>query len=651
MSLGWGRTEGNGRNRGRGGVVATATTLAVAAAAMGLPATTAHATSTGPDGSLSQHASDRARAAVARTTERRQDADGPDTTAPLAPRITLAAPYTECLSDDCRKAGGPGVAATFTFAPNEADSDIVSYQYKLSSDPTWSSVTGETATVTRIPQQSGLYLLEVRAVDGTGWPGESARLDFMVARGEGAIGRWHFDEAGGTALDSGTVEGKARHHATLTGGATRDDRGRRGVRTYDSEGIPLPSPATDRGLSLDGSTGHAATSDPVVNTRASYTLSAWVRPDTLGSTDRTVLAQDGGFRLSYDASAGTWTLLPSAPGAADHRTLVAEQPATPKAWTHLAATYDASADEARLYVNGRLQATGTVPGTGAQDGPLQFGRALSDESNAEYIDYFAGSIDEVAVWQRVLTDKEIADEARLMLGDGRNAVELVGDWSADGASGPVLTDTTSGYGPELTLSGGAAPNGDSIELDGVNGAATADGPLVDGAGSFTVSTDVVLDGAAVSTWDVGRAGQIFARRTADGSTWGLWYEAAPMQTVFDPETLEMKLVPAGYWHFGRMNADGTYDAVMSDEAARTDVPVELTGVYDAQNGTIELYVGNNRNGGALTVANAPGPGEFTVGATTDGDSRTRHLPARINDIRVWAGAATSSQQVSEMTGD
>ncbi|WP_078855573.1 LamG domain-containing protein [Streptomyces sp. MBT28] len=597
--------------------MATATMLAVAAAALTLPATTAHAAST----------------------------------APLAPRITLAAPYTECLADDCRKAGGPGVAATFAFAPNEADSEIVAYQYILSSDPTWSSVAGETATVTRIPQEAGLYRLKVRAVDGTGWPGQSAYLDFMVASGEGAIGRWHFDEADGAALDSGTVEGKTRHHATLTGGATRDERGRRGVRTHDSEGVPLPSPATDRGLSLDGSTGHAATSGPVVNTRESYTLSAWVRPDTLGSTDRTVLAQDGGFRLSYDAAEGAWTLLTSAPGTTDHRTLVAEQPATPKAWTHLAATYDAPADVARLYVNGRLQAVDTAPGTGATDGPLQFGRALSKESPAEYTDYFDGSIDEVAVWQRALIDKEIADEARLMLGDGRNAVESVGAWSADGASGPVLTDTASGYGHELALSGGAALNGDNLELDGVNGAATADGPLLDGAGSFTVNTDVTLDGAAVSTWDVGRAGQVFARRTADGSTWGLWYEAAPMRTVFDPETFEEKLVPVGYWHFGRMNADGTYDAVVSDEAARTDVPVELTGVYDAQDGTIELYVGNRRNGGALTVANAPGPGEFTVGATTDGDTRTRHLPARINDIRVWAGAAGSSQQILEMTAD
>ncbi|MFH8978456.1 hypothetical protein [Streptomyces sp. NPDC017890] len=52
----------------------------------------------------------------------------------------------------------------------------------------------------------------------------------------------------------------------------------------------------------------------------------------------------------------------------------------------------------------------------------------------------------------------------------------------------------------------------------------------------------------------------------------------------------------------------------------------------------------------MPFTNASGAGEFTVGATTDGDTWTRHLPARIKDVRVWAGAMASSQQISEVTG-
>ncbi|MFH9735607.1 hypothetical protein [Streptomyces sp. NPDC017260] len=244
----------------------------MAAAALTLPTTTAHAASAGPDVPPSQHASERARAAVTQAAQRQQGSEEADTTAPLPPRITLAAPYTECSSNDCRKGGGPGVAAKISFAPNEADTGIVSYQYIISSQDTWSSVTGATATVTHTPQQSGLYRLQVKAVDETGWPGSPAYLDFMVAAGQKDIGRWHFDEVSGAALDSGAEEGTARHDATLTGGATRDDRGRRGVRTHDSLGTDLPSPVTDRGLALDGNSGYAATSGPVVDTRESYTL-------------------------------------------------------------------------------------------------------------------------------------------------------------------------------------------------------------------------------------------------------------------------------------------------------------------------------------------------------------------------------------------
>ncbi|MEU4148506.1 LamG domain-containing protein [Streptomyces parvulus] len=590
-------------------------------------------------------------AATAQAHQQRQGSERAEDTRPLPPHILLAAPYAECLPDDCPKAGGPGVTAKFTFAPDETDTDIVSYRYHLSSQDTWSSVTGETTTVTYTPQRSGLYRLEVQAVDQGGRAGESTTLTFMVAAGKTDVGRWHFAEANGAALDTGTHAGAVRHDATLSGGATRDDRGRRGVLTHDSEGVPLPSPVTDRGLVLDGGGQYAETNGPVLDSGESYTLSAWVRPDTLGDRDRTVLAQNGGFRLSYDAARGTWAVRAARPDEADHRTVVAaEQPATPKVWTHLAAVHDATAEETRLYVNGRLQATGTAPGAGAPDGPLQFGRALSAGSATEYTDYFDGSIDEVALWQRPLTDTEIADEARLVSGDGRNAVESVADWSADGATGGALTDTASGYDARLTLSGGATLDGETLVLDGVDGAATADGPPVDGAGSFTVSTEVTLNGADVSTWEAGRAGQIVGQRAADGSTWGLWYETTGTTWVLDPDTFEQISVPVGFWRFGRLNADGTYVAVTSNEPARPDRPIRLTGVYDAQDGVIKLYVGTNQNGDARSVPNASGTGGFTVGATTDGESRTRHLPARIGDVRVWAGAAASSQQLLEMNG-
>src|SRR5690606_7611458 len=262
-------------------------------------------------------------------------------------------------------------------------------------------------------------------------------------------------------------------------------------------------------------------------------------------------------------------------------------------WTHLAAVYDASAKQLRLYVNGRLQGSDTVSAAWAAEGPLQIGRVLWRDA---YTDYFAGSIDEVTVWQQALTGDLIADEARLMNSPDRAAVELVADWSADRGSGSTVPDTTSGYGRSLSLSGGAVLNGEAMVFDGTDDSAATAGPVVDGTGSFTVTTLAALDSGRLLAKPVGYTGQILGQRAVDGSAWGIWFERTGSTTVLDEETLEEKTVPEGFWRFGRLNADGSFSAVASSEAAVMDGMVRLTGVFDARTDEISLYLSRNVNG-------------------------------------------------------
>ncbi|MFR9799025.1 LamG-like jellyroll fold domain-containing protein, partial [Streptomyces sp. MS06] len=105
------------------------------------------------------------------------------------------------------------------------------------------------------------------------------------------------------------------------------------------------------------------------------------------------------------------------------------------------------------------------------------------------------------------------------------------------------------------------------------------------------------------------------------------------------------------WQFGRLNADGSFTSVASDEVAATDSMVRLTGVYDAQSGTISLYVGHVRNGGPQAFTARVGAGEFAVGKAFTGGVWGHYLPARIADVRLWAGAMAGSEQVSETVGD
>ena len=236
------------------------------------------------------------------------------------------------------------------------------------------------------PQASGTYSLFVRAKDNVGRYGATTVVDFLVAAGAGPVGRWHFDEDSGVAVDS---SGAAGHDATLSAGAVRNDRGRRGELWYDDSGRPLATPRTDKGMSLNGTSGYAATSGPVLETRSAYTVAAWARPDKM-SADGIVVSQDGAggyspFLIWYEKDTLSWCFgvkeKDEATGKAYFGACAKNNAAQVNAWTHLAGTYDPATQQLKFYVNGVPQGTATVVRFVVRDGsagdrPLQVGQRL-----------------------------------------------------------------------------------------------------------------------------------------------------------------------------------------------------------------------------------------------------------------------------------
>ncbi|MGW2840994.1 LamG-like jellyroll fold domain-containing protein [Streptomyces sp. NPDC001493] len=575
-----------------------------------------------------------------------------DPTAPKAPVITIGAPYTSCTSNDCQAMGGPGQKATFTFAAASGDANNTAYQYKLSGAAAWSAeTTGAKVSQVITPERSGTYTLYVRAKDVVGRWGAQGAVDFLVAAGEGPVARWHFDEDSGAAVDSETADGA--NDLTLQGTVKRDDRGRRGVITQDSQGVPLDTPVTDKGLAFDGTAGYAAASSPVLETRSPYSVAAWVKLNSTAANASILSGRDSvssPFLFGYLTSAKGWYFGVRDPAQNDYYWGVAsDTPAVTGVWTHVAATFDPGTGVVQLYINGKVQiSTAHVTGSWPSTGNLEVGR---HEYSTGPGMYFNGSIDEVALWQRTLTPEEVTDEARLLTSQGNAGVELVADWSAATSTGTTLTDATSGYGRSLELTGGATLDGEAAVLDGVDDAATASAPVVDDTGSFTVTTSVEVNGAKLGAEPVGYSGQVLGQRTATGSSWGLWYEVRGSETVLDEETLEESTVATGVWHFGRLEDDGTYSSVVSDEVALTDSPVRLTGVFDAQDGTISLYVGYNRNAEPRAFTAKAGSGEFAAGKGFTSSAWGHFLPERISEIRLWAGAMAGPDQISERVGD
>lgn len=194
----------------------------------------------------------------------------------------------------------------------------------------------------------------------------------------GLVAAWSFNEGAGSTLtdgsgggNTGTVVGPTWTAAGKYGGALTFD----GTNDY----VTVPDAA-----SLD--------------LGSSMTLEAWVRP-TASSGWRTVLLKETPTSLAYSLYSASGTNRPSV--WIDGTSSVGSAALTTSAWSHVAATYNGS--RLRVYVNGVLRAdravTTPVP---VSTGPLKIG------GNAVWGEWFAGQIDEVRMYDRVLTAAEIA---------------------------------------------------------------------------------------------------------------------------------------------------------------------------------------------------------------------------------------------------
>jgi hypothetical protein len=596
-----------------------------------------------------------------------------DSKAPQKPSVTAWTTYSECVSGgSCVAAGGPGKAGTAVFGPAPGETSTNNgYRFRLSTDAAWSEwKTGATYKATFTPPSSGTYLLHVQA-KSTAYPlgGDEQIVRFLVSEGPKPVAHWNFDESGGAAVDTSTSDSALRDDLTLSG-AVRTPNGRRGeiVKEPATETTPAIL-GPDQAMKLSDS-GYAATTKPILQTAGAYTVATWVR---LGATGRnlTVAGQDGTyyspFFLSYCEDVKTWCVRLAdadiASTSLSNQRVNAKDPAQVGAWTHLAMTVDHDKNVLSLYVNGQLQGTDAITSNWSANGGFQIGRV---KYKGIYTDAFTGEIDEVTLWQAAKSATEIADEARLLDGSdgtGLPHLELVADLKADGASGTTLQDTTSNYGPTLTLGSGARLDGESVILDG-SGGAEFGAPLVDATGSFTVAVETMVDGATLKDKPDGYRAQILGQRTATGSSWGLWFEKTGVDAtghevldengdpVIDEATGEplSEAWALGRWHFGRLSADGSGVSVRSDEVAVLGTEVELTGAYDAHTRQISLFL-IDRQGEPTAFTATASSGGAAVGKGWLNSGWGNHMPGRVNHIRLWAGAVQSAHHKSAVVGD
>ncbi|MFH9397320.1 LamG-like jellyroll fold domain-containing protein [Streptomyces sp. NPDC017556] len=581
-----------------------------------------------------------------------------DTDSPPPPIVTSADGIYK-PAETSPAAGGVGSSGRFTFTPADTNptmtgiqSDVVSYKWRLNSGPVSAPISvakGAATTQTITPNQAGENNIQVWGYDAASHSSLTASYSFLVKGAEKPSGVWHLDNNGADSTSA------IQHPLTLGGSSAYTALARSGAGA----------------LKLNGTTDYAATGSSVLDTSKSFAVSAWVRPGDV-SRSQTVLSQKGtnlsSYALHYSALAGKWAFskyASDAVGAAAVRSYSTAQPVL-NTWTHLAGVYNAADQTIQLFVNGVPQGQ-PVASTYAwnSSGPMQFGRF---HSNGSFVENLNGSLDEVHVWSRAVTDAEIAQDARLEdkdIGDGTAGdpvPALVAKWDATdmaNATGTTVKDT-SHFGRNLTLNGAALTRfttGDpelgeevtttqTMTLNGTSAYAAATGPIVDDTGSFTATAWVMLDPAKLADTSKSYAVQVFGQSGTSQSSWGVWYEQPAGSAQ-------------GRWTFGRPDKDGTGAVWTESESTATTtatlgVPVMVTVVHDAQAaanpddtsrlGALKLYVGSALVGGEDGVPySAPwqGGGAFEIGRAKINGIAARYYPGKIDSVRVWAGASST----------
>jgi hypothetical protein len=162
------------------------------------------------------------------------------------------------------------------------------------------------------------------------------------------------------------------------------------------------------GLAFNGSSSAATTSN-FLNTSASFSVSAWVLLADIGNW-HTAVSQDGsnvsGFFLQYSAVDNAWAFSRTASDSTSAVTTRALASLPPRVgyWQHLVGVYDSGAGQLRLYVDGRRAGVASYTSSWNAGGNFVVGRALWTNPT----DWFSGSVDQVCVWNRALSDSDVS---------------------------------------------------------------------------------------------------------------------------------------------------------------------------------------------------------------------------------------------------
>ncbi|MFJ4681694.1 LamG domain-containing protein [Kitasatospora sp. NPDC088783] len=549
-----------------------------------------------------------------------------DTTTPSGPTVT-SANYPGATDATAPLPWTDGVGRYASFTLKATTTSITKYQWSLDGSPFTDVATTNSAaqTVKVLPQTPGLHVLSARAVNAAGTVSQPEAYYFNVLGGQGQRAGWNMD---GNLNGAGT-----QVPAALGAGATAGAAGHLGTA-----------------LSFNGNaqSGYAQTDAAVLDTSKSYTVSAWVLFDGTPNA-RVAVSQNGPDYFSYTLGVGMaggtdphWSFkIQTNEAGADATSTSVNSPAVAPTgqWTHLTGVYDKAANSIRLYVNGASVGSALVPSSiWNGHSTVQIGR---DRWNKLWSAPWAGSVDEVKMWDRALTPAEItqvAADQQFATGTPAKAV-----WHLDETASPVIgapeTDALTAYnGPQTNATG---ITGQAVHLDGTDDYLRTARPQVDGTRDFSVSAWVKLPkpaaGDTTAKTAVNQIGQ-------HNSEFMLYYSSTLKRWIFGrykEDTAVDTLVRT-------MQPDCTAGTLVNGVPCFADTTGEWThliGVNDTTAKKTRLYINGYLVGEADYTQNSPwaNPGPLQIGAFNHEGANGQFFGGDIDDVRVFDRIVTAPE--------
>jgi hypothetical protein len=209
----------------------------------------------------------------------------------------------------------------------------------------------------------------------------------------GLVHHWKFDEGMGMLTADSSGRGNT---GTLTG-----------VPNWMSPGAPIPNTSNPFALMFDGTDDYVALQtslSPVLGATAS--LSSWIKTTQTGANNSFDAPGITGVEMSSGSNDIFWGFLDAAgnlgfrPGSGT--TVKSMSPVNDNMWHHVVMTRDRNTGAIQIFVDGRLTGSAT---TLIGDKTTVF-QAIGRITNSGR-PYFRGLIDDVRIWDRVITAAEV----------------------------------------------------------------------------------------------------------------------------------------------------------------------------------------------------------------------------------------------------